>query len=65
MGLFIICGEGGEHVRSRGITTNRNEMQIMCKALNSFYLNTGPHTDTHTQKRTPMVFIEGLQLEDR
>ena len=35
----------------------------MYKALNSCYLETGPHTDT--QKRTPMVFIEGLQLEDR
>ena len=65
MGLFRIGGEGGEHVRSRVITTNRNEMQIMYKALNSCYLKTGPHTDTHTQKRTPMVFIVGLQIEDR
>ena len=35
------------------------------KALNSFYLKTGPHTDTHTHKWTPMVFIEVLQLEER
>ena len=65
MGLFIIGGEGGEHRRSRVITTNRNEMQIMYKALNSCYLKTGPHTDTHTQKWTPMVFIEVFQLEER
>ena len=50
--LFIIGGEGGEHVRSRVIMTNRNEMQIMYKALNSFTCRRA-HTQTHTHRSGP------------
>ena len=34
------------------------------QALNHFYLQTGPQTDTHTEMDS-MVFIEDLPLEDR
>ena len=59
---FIYNGGKGGARKEQSYPTIRNAVNVQAKALIQLLLKDRP---THRQKWTPMVFIEGLQLEDR